>query len=171
MPTYFRRAHPLRWSTMALLLSLPNCAGRPAGTGAPQPPAYRQYSAQLQALSNAAAAALAASEHALELDLRRSSLTRLVTFQRPLSLRQLKALAHKARPGLRGKTLSASLQVRLSLSAARSGPGANRLTIRPVFMVYTSGWGDQRQWIEWRSSGVLEQELFSLVASLLEGGG
>ena len=171
MPTHYRLALPLRWSIVALLLSLPSCAGRPASAGAPQPPAYREYSAQLPVLYDAAIAAVTASEHDLELDFRRSSRTRLVTFQRPLPLRQLRALAHKTRPGLRGKTLSASLQVRFSLTPARSDPALSRLTITPVFMVYISSWGDQRQWIEWRSNGVLEQDLFTLVASRLDGGG
>ena len=61
--------------------------------------------------------------------------------------------------------------MQLSLSPARSSPDGYRLTIRPVFMVYTSAWGDQRQWIEWLSNGALEQELFGLVESQLEGGG
>ncbi len=126
----------------------------------------------MRALSAAAAIAVAASQHDLDLNVRRSSLTRLVTFQQPLPLRQLKLLAHKRRPGgLRGKTLSAHLRVQLSLSPARSGPDVNRLTITPVFMVYTSAWRDQRQWIEWRSNGALEQELFGLVESRLDGGG
>ena len=172
LPTCPQRLLLAQWSTAALLLALTSCAGGPASTEAPRPPAYREYSAQLQALSAATSAAVAASRHDLELNVRRSSRARLVTFQRPLPLRQLKALAHKRRPGgLRGKALSANLQVQLSLSPARGSPDGYRLTIRPVFMVYTSAWGDQRQWIEWRSNGALEQELFGLVESQLEGGG
>ncbi len=121
----------------------------------------------VRALSAAAAAALMDSPYALELDARRSSPIHLLTARRPLPLKALSDLASRPNPGMWGKPLHAQLQVEVSIASSRGRPEVARVTIQSYFWVYTSGWGDQRQWLMWTSNQTMEREFLARIGSRL----
>jgi len=104
----------------------------------------------------------------LELDTRRTAPDSLITLRQILSLKDLKVLAYPGKPGLWGKALHADLQVLISIRLSYTSPDFSRVTIQPVFMVYISRWRDRRQWIQWRSNGMLEEELLSHIEADLQ---
>ncbi len=102
------------------------------------------------------------------MDTRHTTPNSIITLHQPLPVKGLKALAYPGRPGLWGKALHADLHVLLSIRPSHARPDYSRVTIRPIFMVYISRWGDRRQWIRWRSNGTLESELLSHIEAVLQ---
>ena len=150
-----------------VILSLAGCAGGSARDSSAQLPYFREYPVALQVLAAAAAEAVAASYLGLELDTRQSRPTRLITVPQPLPIKAARRLARPGRPGLRGRPLAARLHVELTLAPSRSRKDASRITIQPVFRVYISRWGDQRQWIQWQSNATVELELLAGIGAQL----
>ncbi len=161
-----RRFTPLTASFLALFLL--GCVGRLPGEFTSSLPELREFRTTPQALSDAAARAVHSSRYGLDLDTRHTTPNSIITLHQPLPVKGLKALAYPGRPGLWGKALHADLHMLLSSRPSHARPDYSRVTIRPIFMVYISRWGDRRQWIRWRSNGTLESELLSHIEAVLQ---
>lgn len=144
------------------------CAHRPSA-GAPSAlPRFQEFPVSTQALAAAAAQAVRSSRFGLELDVRASHPDVIRTRSQTLDAKGLKALAVRGDPGLWGVLLAARLTVRLDIRPSHVQAGTSRITIQPEFMAYISRLGDHRQWIRWRSNGVLEDDLFTRIAAQLQ---
>ena len=161
--------HRFIYLTAPLLIPfILGCAGRSPGEPASGLPAFREFQASPQVLSDAAGRGVYSLRYGLELDTRHTAPNRLITLHQTLSLKSLQALAYPGKPGLWGKALHADLHVLISTRQSYTRPDYSRVTIQPVFMVYISRWGDRRQWIQWRSNGTLEKELLSHIEADLQ---
>ncbi len=80
----------------------------------------------------------------------------LTTSPIDISLKRLKQWAepHGNAPG--GKPVRSRLSLEFQLRESVADESHTRVMIKPVFEVYTSYWGDRRQWVEWMSNGVVE---------------
>lgn len=151
-----------------LIIVLLSCAGRePLPENPSNLPAYREFPATVEALSNASVAALRFSSYNLEPDIRHSSPEFIVTLHQNLSLKKLRKLAYRGDPGLSGKPIHADLHVQLSVRPSYVRDDHSRVTVQPIFLVYISRFRDRRQWIEWRSNGTLESELLEAIEAQL----
>ncbi|UCH11184.1 MAG: hypothetical protein JSU61_04660 [Fidelibacterota bacterium] len=93
-----------------------------------------------------------------------------MTLHRPLSRKDLRKLAYPGKPSVKGRALYADLHVQMTIRSSYKEAGYSRVTIEPIFMVYISRWRDRRQWIQWRSNGVLEADLLSFMEAYLAPG-
>jgi hypothetical protein len=161
-------AKNLRLTIPFLTIVILACAGRePLPENPSSLPAYREFPATVEELSNASIAALRFSSYNLEPDIRHSSPEFIVTLHQNLSLKKLRKLAYRGNPGLRGKPIHADLHVQLSVRPSYVQDDHSRITVQPIFLVYISRFRDRRQWIEWRSNGTLEGELLETIEAQL----
>ncbi len=158
---------PLIIGGLAAFLILPGCAGW-RGPGVPILPAYQDFPGAPSDLLIDVETAILKSPYKLQLDSRSSIPGRLLTYEQALPLPALEALAEPGRPTLRGKKLRATLQLVITISEAPGNSTTTRVRVEPTFRVYLSLWGDRRQWIEWRSNGILEKRLLTAITELHE---
>lgn len=152
------------------ILILPGCAGRgPIPEDPTNLPQFREFSTPIETLSTAAMAALRFSSYDLEPDIRHSSPENIVTLHQTLSMKELRRLAYRGDPSLRGKAIHADLHVQLSIRPSYVRDDHSRVTVQPVFLVYISRFRDRRQWIQWRSNGTLEGDLLDAIEAQLHG--
>jgi hypothetical protein len=162
--------------TVILVLTLPillllACAGRePLPDNPSNLPYFKEFPVSIETLSNAAIAGLRFSTYGLEPDIRHSSPGNIVTLHQTLSLKELRRLAYRGDPGLRGKPIHADLHLQISIRPSYVRDDHSRVTVQPVILVYISRFRDRRQWIEWRSTGTLEKELLQVIESQLFSG-
>jgi hypothetical protein len=84
-------------------------------------------------------------------------------------MKELRRLAYRGDPSLRGKPIHADLHIQLSVRPSYLRDDHSRITVQPVFLVYISRFRDRRQWIQWRSNGALEGELLENIEAQLHG--
>lgn len=158
----------LKLSVPFLIVFFLSCAGRePLPEKPSNLPAFKEFPATVEALYNASVAALRFSSYNLEPDIRHSSPEFIVTLHQKLSLKKLRKLAYQGKPSLRGKPIHADLHVQLSIRPSYVRDDHCRITVQPIFLVYISRFRDRRQWIEWRSNGMLENELLEAIEAQL----
>ncbi|MFC1484312.1 hypothetical protein ACFL5M_02060 [Candidatus Neomarinimicrobiota bacterium] len=146
------------------------CAGRePPPENPSNLPYFSEFPTSVEILSNASIAALRFSSARLEPDIRHSSPENIVTLHQTLNLKELRRLAYRGDPSLRGKAIHADLHVQLSVRPSYVRDDHSRVTVQPVFLVYISRFRDRRQWIQWRSNGTLEAELLENIEAQLHG--
>ncbi|MFC1619644.1 hypothetical protein ACFL45_06825 [Candidatus Neomarinimicrobiota bacterium] len=146
------------------------CAGRePTQENSSNLPYFSEFPTSIETLSNASIAALRFSSYRLEPDIRHSSPENVVTLHQTLSMKELRRLAYRGDPSLRGKAIHADLHVQLSIRSSYVRDDHSRVTVQPVFLVYVSRFRDRRQWIQWRSNGTLEAELLENIEAQLHG--
>jgi hypothetical protein len=146
------------------------CAGRePPPENPSNLPFFGEFPTSVETLSNASIAALRFSSSRLEPDIRHSSPENIVTLHQTLSMKELRRLAYRGDPSLRGKAIHADLHVQLSIRPSYVRDDHSRVTVQPVFLVYISRFRDRRQWIQWRSNGTLEAELLENIEAQLHG--
>ena len=161
-------ARILKLTVPFLIIALLACAGRePLPENPSNLPAFREFPATVEVLSNASVAALRFSSYNLEPDIRHSSPEFIITLHQKLSLKKLRKLAYRGYPSLRGKPIHADFHVQLSVRPSYVRDDHSRITVQPIFLVYISRFRDRRQWIEWRSNGTLESELLEAIEAQL----
>ncbi|UCD38937.1 MAG: hypothetical protein JSW54_05520 [Fidelibacterota bacterium] len=133
-------------------------------------PDFREFPVTSRTLYQAVEQAVRSSEYGLEIDTQHSTPATVITKHQPLSRKALRKLAFAGTPGIKGRVLYADFHVQFSIRSSFSRPEYSRVTVEPVFMVYLSRWGDHRQWIQWRSNGVVELDLLASIEIYLQSG-
>ncbi len=90
------------------------------------------------------------------LEARHSSVNKLVTAPKGLTMKQLKKWADPHGNAPSGRPIKARMTIEFQLREQIAGSNRTRLIIKPIFEVYISSWGDRRQWVEWMSNGAVE---------------
>ena len=153
--------------TTVLIIGILACAG-----GIPSSQTgFKRYEAvfktPVQDLLEIGARALVQSSFDFELDPLRSNLNHIETFERSLSAGVLRKYARPRVRVVRGKILEGGVKVRLLIQPSTPGSTWSNVIIETVFRAYISRMGDKRQWIEWQSSGALEQELIDYIQAFI----